>query len=80
MVLRTGNHDTIRLDPRDQFGNAIQVSDLEELSLKLSVSVFRYFIASGARSFCPLAILSTIDFFQGREKNEVGIGEWVNLR
>ena len=41
MVLTTGVNDTIRLEPRDKFGNLVSSSELEELSARFSVSVVR---------------------------------------
>ena len=42
LVLTTGVHDTIRLEPRDRFGNTVSTSELDEISARFSVSVFRY--------------------------------------
>ena len=42
MVMRTGSHETIKLDPRDKFGNIVDRLEVDELTRKLSVSVVRF--------------------------------------
>jgi hypothetical protein len=41
MVLTAGVNDTIRIDPKDKFGNSVPVHELDLLVQKLSASVWR---------------------------------------